>query len=1490
MMQFAISAIRSRLTRMTVVYCMMMTAMPLVFSVTATAQTPSNAVSFADTEFARRNLLLPQYAPRYRRLRETLLSLKDLQSTGRSAEALKSVQWILDQPYDMLYFGDSQTPASVKQLAENQLRGFPDDWLKQYERIFGVEARHLFSEAQANQDEGVAIQILRRFNLTSTAADARVWLANRLLDRGEAAAAYSVLMNLDQQEKKFRNRNRAELVLLHRVALHTGDVKTVTAVEQEIRERKLPVPKQRVLNFGVENSPPAEHFVAGTGKSPTVSVEYAPVIRPTWTANLIQSASSPHFLAVLDGWRSQQQEQNLASVVAKVPLVVRDQVIVRTYDGLTAFRRENGQAIWSFPCESSLSVWINDVIRQRRLDPESGQMLPGELLQWWFASNTQLNDLSSDGVRVYLVDSFRNPAARMGRRGDPFQNRGAEGPRPHEANRLVAMLLPDSNESKTPRMAWSLGRSLRDGEALAEDRYFLGPPLPHAGRLYQMAEVDREIRVLALEPETGDVIWEQPLATVDLSAVSDGERAFLASQPMISEDLLICPTLAGILAAVNATTGQLAWIYYDGDLPAEPVTNRPRQAVIARGRPGFASRTVEQDGRIVHLPVNSSHVHCLSRNSGVAIWSVPRQRACSIAEVTDELVILLEDRGCRALRLSDGQEAWRQSLPAITGTGITCGTEYLAPLEQGRFARINLTTGAWQGWQPPQTSVSLGNLTPTGDMILSTGAEGVTAFPSLRRVRQTLQDKNLVAAERTAWQVDLALTEGNLDLAERNLELVLSQDSLEQTAALKGHLRELLYYRLERSGQNQAPDFLHRIEQLVSTPAEQARLLAHEAQWAAGAEKLHHLRAVLNRFSELPVDAVFQSPKHAGLTQSASAFCSQLLAETEIEQPEFVQIFRRELIEKFSRQELDLSQEFLSRFVLRVCDRETAIDGVRNRLAQSLKIHGRRHSAELLWWRNRQSGSPQLKAAALYQLSELWSDAGWPRDAVAALNELHALAPQLNVDSHRTIMDVLSDPLSLSESKEWQRRLRSPPGALRQAVVSSAEELELPSTDQLQGRTPRGDGQRQNRFGESPRRLIPEQPLAAEVMVRMQGPHAALAVVDKSTSEVIREWPVPARHSHPWPGHEAIHAHFLPIGVTGELRGYSLLDLTDDRPLWVRKPLELQHRRSVPMIGPAAVSFVSFQSQNVLMVCDPWDGALIWQRDDLEPNSGLHDPGTGIIGDQECLTVFGSDRLSYKTYETMTGRLLHQGRLEIEPRPVRRAFGRKLFSVSQSRGRWLARIWDPLIDAWTLEEPLNERFYAPTVTGSAEVAWLTNEGQLKVMDVPSGKQSFEIAWGPDELAALNSLRLMTDGDRSYVNFQRNSNVVQTNEYHYPYSETIIPSLHIRDDLYAIDRRSGKVIWRRAVPARTLLKLEPENLPFLVLLSRIRDPHDNNLQTLLVEVLDATTGNLIARRNGLPADRFLQAEFDAVDRRLRLVGQKSSVEIRLVFAEPEQSIP
>jgi hypothetical protein len=404
--------------------------------------------------------------------------------------------------------------------------------------------------------------------------------------------------------------------------------------------------------------------------------------------------------------------------------------------------------------------------------------------------------------------------------------------------------------------------------------------------------------------------------------------------------------------------------------------------------------------------------------------------------------------------------------------------------------------------------------------------------------------------------------------------------------------------------------------------------------------------------------------------------------------------------------------------------------------------------------------------------------------------------------------------------------------------------------------------------------------LAAEILVRMQGPQTSLMVVDAGASQIVRQWPLPARHSHPWPGHAAVLGHFLPIGVPGELRGFSLLELSEESPVWTQRPSDVQQRRAVPIVGPSGDSFVACQLQNLLLVCDPWDGSLLWLRRDLEPNSGLYaDPGSGILGDEHCIAVFAADRLGYVTYDTATGQQRHQGRLEIEPRQLRRAFGRKVFSVSNTRGRWSARVWDPLIDDWSFEEQLDERNFATMAVGSSEVAWLTPEKNLCVYDVPSGESTLNIPWKQEEQEGLNSMRLLTDGPRTYVNLQRNMAIVQNlREYNYAAGDTVPPCMHLRDDLYAIDRKTGRVLWKRAVPSRTLLKLEPAGLPFLVLVSKIRDQHDNNQQWLLVEVLDADTGQLLARQDRLPPDRIVTADYDALDRMVRLVGQKTSIEI------------
>ena len=110
----------------------------------------------------------PGTSPVRRRLRETLDIVDQLQAAGRSGEALKTIQWILDQPFNALVIEDRRPAGSIKRLAHSKLRSFPAEWKQQYERTYGAEARWLLGEARLRQDDHLAVEVLRRFAETGT--------------------------------------------------------------------------------------------------------------------------------------------------------------------------------------------------------------------------------------------------------------------------------------------------------------------------------------------------------------------------------------------------------------------------------------------------------------------------------------------------------------------------------------------------------------------------------------------------------------------------------------------------------------------------------------------------------------------------------------------------------------------------------------------------------------------------------------------------------------------------------------------------------------------------------------------------------------------------------------------------------------------------------------------------------------------------------------------------------------------------------------------------------------------------------------------------------------------------------------------------------------------------------------------------------------------------------------------------------------------------
>jgi hypothetical protein len=153
----------------------------------------------------------------------------------------------------------------------------------------------------------------------------------------------------------------------------------------------------------------------------------------------------------------------------------------------------------------------------------------------------------------------------------------------------------------------------------------------------------------------------------------------------------------------------------------------------------------------------------------------------------------------------------------------------------------------------------------------------------------------------------------------------------------------------------------------------------------------------------------------------------------------------------------------------------------------------------------------------------------------------------------------------------------------------------------------------------------------------------------------------------------------------------------------------------------------------------------------------------------------------------------------------------------------------------------------------------------------------------EAIATLNYMRVFSDKDRYYVNFQRTAQPQQGRLHSYYTSDAFLPADNIQGDLYAADRATGKILWKRTLPQRSIIRTPHCHLPFLITMCRQADRWNQSKTSLLVEVLDGATGQTIGLKDNIFPDRILHLAYEPERGRLELRGLRTTV--RLEFAEP-----
>ncbi len=186
--------------------------------------------------------------------------------------------------------------------------------------------------------------------------------------------------------------------------------------------------------------------------------------------------------------------------------------------------------------------------------------------------------------------------------------------------------------------------------------FFLGPPLSVEGRLFVQLEWRQTIQLAELNAATGELLWKQPLVNIERGVSASPRLRMLGVRPVFAKGLLLCPTGAGLVVAVDVVQQQLAWVYRF-PLARDDRNDRSPQAwqqqlAAERGsspETGWQeSRLIVAGERVIIASPESSAVHCVDRKTGRLIWESTQESAALIVGVADQAVVLAEPTGLRA--------------------------------------------------------------------------------------------------------------------------------------------------------------------------------------------------------------------------------------------------------------------------------------------------------------------------------------------------------------------------------------------------------------------------------------------------------------------------------------------------------------------------------------------------------------------------------------------------------------------------------------------------------------------------------------------------------------------------------------------------------------------------------------------------------------------------------------------------------------------------
>lgn len=799
-------------------------------------------------QFNRQRAIQPDttWMPPSREIMSLLDEARGHVSASRWAEATLAIGQLLgieedakgaDDEFGLDYFLESNAPTNQPRdprfgrLVKGNLFSvlyelidqLPDEAMEILNVRHGVEAKRVFDEAAANGDWTSIERLSTRFGFLPVGQDATLLLAQRALGQGDAGKGAFLLSQLMKQsrarlrfgsalgiqaaEAQLLAGDREEADRMIRLAASQDasfrvdwfgqsmnwDAATldadIAAILKKLSDRLASQPVQRIDRIV---SQPA--IVGGDSRRNSDSQAGVPLPILRWHAELHESSQQKEeLLSTLKTQTNLRIDQATTTIPSRVPICVGRSVITSTFDQrIVAYDLQTGLLQWECVYTGMpLGFSMDNIPTRGSIGYEYG--VPEYLAKrvWGEAA---IGHLASDGERVYGVSEL--PSADI-------SEAYALGPNARFARQLgikTYNVLQCWSIPEEGKLLWEVGGVKSETEPALVNILFLGPPLPYRGELLILGELNGEVALFALSPESGKVLWRQPLVVNNGAVVAnDTMRRSIGAAPSADGNLVICPTLSGHLVAFDLHTRSLQW----GLAYRSKVSNAGAQAGVFGGIEAgvfdpFESRSVDMapiiaDGIALYAPPDGFGVYAVELQTGERKWLALDSQDRKIRYlgcVADGTVIVVSQNAVYGLDLQTGEPKWdAANIPngsQVVGRGVRKGNRYLLPTSDQTIEELDIATGKWAS--RTQLEQMPGNLVNFNNRLLSLSPTQLDCYAIQDLLREEVKQELTQASTSLASlmkQGELALADGRIDVAMELLEKAYNMDPEDQDVWLR---------------------------------------------------------------------------------------------------------------------------------------------------------------------------------------------------------------------------------------------------------------------------------------------------------------------------------------------------------------------------------------------------------------------------------------------------------------------------------------------------------------------------------------------------------------------------------------------------------------------------------------------------------------------------------------------------------------------------------